>query len=543
MIDLAFQPKQLDFRRLVRGEGMGAATKLAFGGARGAAKSGLVRRLMLDRRFELAGTTGFIIRRNFPDLYENHLVKFQEEYPELNQYYRATHREYKLPNGSRIAFRYADTTDQVRQIARGPEATDVMVDQAEQFTGEELVMLDTPTRRPDAPAGQCKTSYFFNPGGPGTEYLRRVFYRRQYQGEEKPQDFSFIQAYGWDNYQWFVGEVNLTQREFYDLSNDERFELFIKETSYGRKLNSLPEHLRVGELLGSFDSFSGQYFAGAWDERICVLDRSAVERIVKPWWTRWMAQDWGFGDHDCHLWGVTGKLSPSEWVQHFGGHTDSAMDICIIYREQVISDRAEADLAQDIVNLTPAWERKTIQRFFLSQDAFGQKARQFGANTIGEQFTKTMRDNGLPAPEPADQDRINGWRFVYQCLRQAHLRGANFDEERARVGPALFVSSECPQVIECMPMAVRDDKKVNDVMRVAGAVWEDVTDAVRYLLKSIQGVQWEAPVEIRRGEVFANYDAPEPEQRTTEQMTSLALAMKRFDASERSRHNRVKRRR
>ncbi len=243
------------------------------------------------------------------------------------------------------------------------------------------------------------------------------------------------------------------------------------------------------------------------------------------------------------MWAVTGKLSPSEWEQHFGGHTDSAMDIAIIYREHVVSDRAEADLAMDIVNATPEWERKTIQRFFLSQDAFGQRARQFGANTIGEAFNAIMTRYGLPRPEPADQDRVNGWRFVYNCLRQANLRGTTFDEERALEGPAVFVSSECPNVIDSIPMAVRDDKKPEDVMRVAGALWEDVTDAVRYLLKSIQGVQWQAPVDVRRRELYDSLDVPEPESRTASQMTTLSMRMRMFEADERKRGHRMKRRR
>jgi hypothetical protein len=86
-----------------------------------------------------------------------------------------------------------------------------------------------------------------------------------------PTDFAFIQAYGWDNYVWFSGEVDISEEEFYALSSEARFELFISKTTYGKKLNALPPDLREGHLLGSFEKFAGQYFGGAWDDKACVV--------------------------------------------------------------------------------------------------------------------------------------------------------------------------------------------------------------------------------------------------------------------------------
>jgi phage terminase large subunit len=502
--------------------GPDVATWLGYGGARGGGKSGAARRLMMARRLRWPNTTGFIIRRNFPDLYENHIVKFQEEYPDLAGGYEAGHKQYRLPNGSRIAFRYADTETEIRQLSRGPEAMDVFVDQAEQFSEQELLWLHTPNRWPGAGPGVCKTVLFFNPGGPGTEFLRRVFWLRQFQDTERPSNYNFTQAYGWDNWQWFRTQVEMSEREFYLLSDAERFHLFITETSYGRELNSLPASMRVGELMGSFSSFSGQYFQGVWDEEKCVLPRAKVAEIIQPWWRRWMAQDWGFGDHDAHIWFAVGKLSPSEWERHFGGRCDWPMDIVIAYREQVIHQRAEADLALDIVNATPVEERKYISRFFLSQDAFGQKARQQGAHSVGEAFQKILERYDLPGPEPADQERVTGWRFMFQCLRQACLAGMTFDAERAKQGPAFFVSAECPQIISCIPLATRDPKDPEDVIRVAGAIWEDVTDAIRYGLKSMLDPKSKAPRDVRQLEEYNRFEDP----------TARALAMRRFEIKE-----------
>ncbi len=507
-------------------------TRLGFGGARGGAKSAGVRRCALALALKNPALTIAIVRRVYGDVKVNHIDPMLAEFPMLQQYYRVGDHELRLPDsqlgrGSRIVFEYAETKSEVDRKFWGPEYAYIFVDQAEQFSGEELTVIKTANRWPNKPAGFAKMGMFFNPGGIGTEYLRRVFWLRQYRGEEIPEDFAFIQAYGWDNYEWFRGQVEYDENAFYDLSNDERFELFIHHTQYGRDLNALPKALRAGHLMGSFESFEGQYFAGVWDESKCILTQAEVNAIVKPWWMRWMAQDWGFGDHASHGWYASGKLSPSEWMQHFGGYTDWPMDVVVRYREHVIAGRAEDDMSMDVVRMTPETERRYLSRFFFSEDGLGRRAKHPGANSVGERWTDTMRRYKMPTPEPADQDRVDGWRFMYGCLRQACLRGDTFTRERAEQGPAFFVCAECPQAIGSIPMATRDVKNNEDVVRVAGAIWEDVTDEIRYGLKSMLDPRTKAPREVRALEVY----------NSAESMTAKAMAMRKFEEQER--HARV----
>jgi hypothetical protein len=521
-LNVDLQPKQQQFCDLVEAIGPKAPTIIGYGGARGGAKSGACRRVMLSRRFDHPGTPGFIVRRNFRELYENHVTKFQIEYPELTQYYHAGKKEYQLPNSSRIVLLYADTTDEVRRISRGPECMDLFIDQAEQFTAEELTMFGECNRWPGAEPRQCKTALFFNPRGVGIEILQRWFRTRKYLGEERPEDYAFIQAYGWDNYQWFAGEFPISESDFYKLPDDVRFSMFL-QTSYGHKLDALPAAQRAGELLGSFESIEGQYFAGVWDESLCVLPKSLVDQIIQPWWQRWMSQDWAFAEHAAHGWFASGKLSPSQWMQYFGGQCDYTMDVVILYREHIISGRAEADLATDIVAMTPQEERKQLTTFVLSQDAFGQRPRQAGAHSVGEQFSRIMQRYSMPSPQPADQERVIGWRWFYNCLRQAGLRGSNIGEERAKQGPAFFVSAECPNAISCIPLAIRDEDEPDDVMRVDGALWEDVTDMCRYGLKFLMPGKSKAPLAVRAQEVYNSIPGE-----TSDAMTARAMVMRQF---------------
>jgi hypothetical protein len=364
---------------------------------------------MLARRAKYPNTIGVIMRRVLADVKENHIQKFWEEWPELRRYYNATDFEIVLPNGSRIKFMYAESRQEVDRKFYGPEFFDIFIDQAEQFSEAELRTINTRNRAPGAAEGLCKMGLFFNPGGCGTEFLRRIFWLKQYHSHERASDYAFIQSYGWDNYEWLRGTEILSERDYYALSDQERFQLFTERSQYGRKLNELPASIRAGHLMGSFESFAGQYFAGVWDESKCILSMTETEQLIQPWWRRWTATDWGFAHHAVHLWFTSGKLSPEAFASLFGGTSEWPIDVVVVYRELVVNETAEGDLATMMVEGTPEDERKRIQREFLSTDAW---AKRGSANTVAEQLQDVFRRYGLPGPEPADDDRIGGWRLM-----------------------------------------------------------------------------------------------------------------------------------
>src|SRR5580658_6754296 len=511
-----FQPKQAALLDLLEATGPDVPTILAFCGARGSAKSRGLRNCALYLAGNYPGIVIYIVRRVLKDLLENHAEKMALEQPQFHaRYYRQSRYEWELDNGSRIVMVYAENAVDVQRVSYGPECTFLLIDQAEQFTENELTSFRICNRWPSAARGFVKTCLFFNIGvsderglpALSMQYLRRIFHLRQFHGKERPADYHCLIAYGWDNYEWFRGQVALTEEQFYALSSQERYLLFINHTSEGHKMDALPAHRREGELLGNWDAFSGQYFADVWGDH-CVLDIGTVNALIQPWWRRWMAQDWGFGDHDYHCWLAIGKVSPELWIRHFGGDVGMPLDVIILYRELLQNGRAEGDLAMDIANATPEAERPFVKDFWLSQDAFGQRAKQGGANTVGEAIGKILHRHKLPWPTPARQDRINGWRCFYNCLRQAGLRGCNIDRERAQQGPAFFVSANCPAAIEHIPLGVRDPDNPEDMMKVSGAVWEDVLDGLRYGLYSMLEAKKQAPVEVRAHEVYAAASSP-----------------------------------
>src|SRR5262249_35676634 len=102
---MLLQPKQTELLDLLNSS---EYTRIGFGGARGGAKSGGGRRVMIERRVRYPRTTGLILRRTFPELYKSHIIKLFEEFPMLAQFYNGSNKEIAFPNGSRLFFGSAE---------------------------------------------------------------------------------------------------------------------------------------------------------------------------------------------------------------------------------------------------------------------------------------------------------------------------------------------------------------------------------------------------------------------------------------------------
>jgi hypothetical protein len=514
------QPKQLLIGELMYKTGKEAATWIGGGGARAGGKSGGLRRIMLDRRLQRPGTPGVILRRIYKDVNENHIQKYFAEFPDLLPYWRATDQEFRLPNKSRLCFRYAENQQAVDQSFWGPEWYDIFVDQAEQFTERELTIIKSSNRWPGAPINDCKTALFFNPGGIGTEYLRRVFHQKRFHGNERSQDFAFVHLFGWDNYVWFE-PLGISPEDFYAMPSmcartegDQdgsccRFHMFIYCTAEGRKLDTLPPSLRAGHLMGSFDSFAGQYFAGVWDESKLILTASQEVNLIQPWWARWMSHDDGFVHHASIGWFVSGKVSPKQFLEVFGVTITDAVTVVILYRELNLAETEPGDLIRMARKETTLDEAKTMSRYFLSPDAWEKDAK---GHSVAEEISRELLRvenvpvNGrtlqvtFPYPEQAANARISGWRYMYACMKKTGdvlggcMNPTRQDDDFEKEGggyslntPLFFISGNCRESIEAIPMAIRDDKhagRSEDVLKMP-TLSDDILDRIRYGLLSM----------------------------------------------------------
>ncbi len=540
---ITYQPKQLDLLTQILDRRPDSATVIGFGGSRGGAKSGAVRRISVALITGFPGTIVWIIRRVWDDLNKDHVLPMWVDFPELKQFYHAGEKKISLPNGSTLFFVHAGDSGRAKRKSRGPQAHYIFLEQAEEFSESEMQQFAGSNRAPGVGIGHCKQIYTFNPGGIGTAYLRRIFHVREYRENERPGDYCFTQAFGWDNYEWFRGLNVVSEWDFYhdpEWTSERRFQVFIEQTDFGRKLNALPPSQRIGELMGDFESFAGQYYSEVWERKTNVLPVDLCQRIIKPWWPRWLAIDWGFSHYAACGWCASGLLSIEEIAGYFGVTARAPVRVLIFYREAVVSDTPEPDLARLLAALTPDAEKREIRYSFIGHDAF---AKRGSANTIAEQMDPILQKAALPRLCRADIDRVGGWRLLFNCFAAARRLRAwttGVFEERTEDPPALFVSAACTEVISAVPLLMCDYDPITnprgnpqDVRKIPGQIEDDVADMLRYSVKSYLSAEPNLPPEVSLLETYEKYQDP----------TSRAMAMLRLTAEEGKTHYIRRRRR
>ena len=142
VIEASLQPRQREFLDLWENS---PASRLFYGGSRGGSKSDAARRIMLYRRYKYPKTNGLIIRRTLDDLRDNHIEPLLAHFPYLQAYWRDQKKALILPNGSRVRFISAEHYQDIFKLY-GKEFADIIVDQSEDFTQEELEFLVTINR-------------------------------------------------------------------------------------------------------------------------------------------------------------------------------------------------------------------------------------------------------------------------------------------------------------------------------------------------------------------------------------------------------------
>lgn len=510
MPKLRLQPKQAELLDKIE---QSQASWLGMGGGRGGAKSGALQRIMLARRMSLPGTPGVIVMRNYDQVQQYHVVPMLNEWPQLAEFYTEKNG-LVIPTGggktSQIRFSYAEALDDVVRRFRSANNYDVFIDQAEQFTEAELREIKQSVRWPGTKQGACKLVLAFNMGGVGIDFLRKKFHLKEYNAMERAEDYEFIHVHPWDNVEWVrmaLIEDGLTERDYYEaFTEEQRMQYCASRGDYGRNLVSQDEALRKRDWLGSWESLEGAFFGRVFDRDKTVLSQEQVAALIKPWNKRWLSQDWGRGHYCSTHWHARVDISQEDARNVLGWEVQKPLRAVITYREYIaggaaVSDEggnrelAEQDIAREIVARTPQGERGTLDRFFLSPDAFAKKT---SANTIAEEEGDILKAAGLPRPDMADNDRAGGWALMYNLLLSTKRMASIGDE-------VWFISANCPEIVRTIPLLMRDPDNLDDVLKTdkgAAKLEQDVADDVRYGLKSMLGTV-EIPKDVQREAVLA----------------------------------------
>lgn len=330
----------------------------AYGGARGGGKSWALRRKLVAMCLRYKGIRCLLVRRSIAELKANHVIPFLKEYGSLIEY-SASDLCLKFKNGSRIDLGYCASDRDVLRY-QGQEYDVIAIDEATQLSEYRFSIFKACLRGAnDFPRRMYLTC---NPGGIGHSWVKRLFVDRNFRGDERPEDYTFIPALVFDN------QV-LTE----------------KDPDYVKTLETLPDRLKDAWLYGRWDVFEGQFFP-EFDTAIHVCKPSSIPTALKYF----VAFDYGFDMLAALLLGIDfdGKIYVIKEYCRSGltlsEGADAVADLCRGYSTEAAI--ASPDL----------WNRR-------------QDSGRSG-------FEIMQARSEMPPMMPADDRRISGWRLVREYL-------------------------------------------------------------------------------------------------------------------------------
>ncbi len=435
-----------------------------YGGARSPGKSHSVLWLSILTCIMIPGCECVIVRKTYDQLFSSIINKFIAEVPlelyspSLNEHaFNKSNLTVRFDNGSILSFRSCANTDVARNLFRGPSYVLICLDEACEFLFSEWEEVKGACRCPiktdiNGDKVHCRIVLTANPGGPGHAWIKSLFVDgKQVQGQDSS-------SYDKNDYQYIFANI---------LDNP----LFANDDEYLKSLGSLSPTKKAAYLEGDWNIMSGQYYDN-FSVEATVIDHDLVlqEMSKQTWQPRWLSIDWGFVHHAAILWytnlNITDKIT---------GITSTHT---VTYRELSLHSVGEAALAHEIRRLTGL---EKIDKVYLSPETFGD-SNNSRANLIGDVLILPRYSEingiktehlGLPRPQLANNDRVDGWRFLYELLefipdhRSKHL-----------------IDSNCNQLIGAIPVAIRNTPTKPDDIKKIDQIEDDFLDSWRYGLMS-----------------------------------------------------------
>jgi phage terminase large subunit len=414
-------PRQIEFFN-------SSARHTGYGGARGGGKSWAMRRKFCLLAVNYTGLKLLLMRRTLPELRENHTIQLKMELTGFAKY-NADENAFTFPNGSRLKLGYCDLEDDVYQY-QGQEYDVIGLEEATRFTDSQRQFITTCNRSTRADF-KPRMYYTANPGGVGHAWFKRLFIDKQYQNDERAEDYAFIPAKVYDNK--VLMETN---------------------PEYISHLRNLPEDMRRAHLDGDWDVFAGQYFPEFRREI----------HIIKPFkiptgWNRYLAIDYGL-----------------DMLAGYAIATDER-GRAYVYREtyepNLRISAAAAKLKEDSENdsLNGSEEFYTM---LAPPDLFNRRQE------TGRSAAEIFADNGIELTRSLN-DRVQGWYDLKEWL--APFEDETFVTEANPKGRTanLLIFDTCANLIRCLPQLQHDDRDPNDVSATPHEISHG-PDALRYFI-------------------------------------------------------------
>ena len=414
------------------------------------------------------GIKVMIIRETYPELQKNHidplcdlLQVYHQDKRKRFATYNSQKKEMLFPNGSKILFQYCSSLKDARKL-KGFEVDVLIIDEATHIPWEIMVEIKAVVRGVNNFPKLIRLG--FNPGGPGHEWVKRLFIDRKFLPGENPDDFAFIQAYVTDN-----------------------TELMRADPDYYYVLMSLPPKLRDAWLYGRWDVFEGSFFGEFRldpDPEECAKRGITVEEakengqfthVIPPVdLSKGSAKGWNI--YRSYDFGYAKPFSCAWYAVDYDG---------VLYR--ILELYGCTETPNEGVKWTPDQQFSEIQRIEREHPWLKGKYIDGVADpsifdvSRGESIADTAAKYGLMFV-PGDNERIPGWM-------QCHYR-MQFDENGY---PRFYVFENCQAFIRTIPLMQYSRIRTEDL----DTTMEDhVADEWRYMCMD-QPVPPMRPVETK----------------------------------------------
>ncbi len=412
--------------------------EILYGGARGGGKTdaGIV---WLLKGVNDPNYIGLCIRRNYSDL-RNWLDRAKQLFTTATC--SGNPAVFKFPSGAKIYTGHLSQENSY-EVYQGWNISRLLIEELGQIPNEESYLkLVSSVRSTTSIKPQVFTTA--NPGGSGHQWIKK----RWNIGRKKPNVA-------------FKDTISNRKRIYIPATIDDNPTLKDSDPEYVRFLDALPEPLRSAWRYGDWDVFAGQYFK-EFDPRVHCISTKRAEKLGygKEYNNRYIGIDWGYSAPFGAIWL---EVTPQNRV--------------FCYKELYGKEKHPMEWAEIINKMTPEaitmslgdpsmWTRNPM--------SWNNPATQmYSDRSIANALIGDVSRPLVPNLQPANNDRVNGWRNIAQLM--------HFDD---KVIPNFYIiEGSCPNLIRTIPDMICDSKKPEDI----DTTLEDhICDALRYALTHIQ---------------------------------------------------------
>jgi phage terminase large subunit len=426
---IVLQPKQLAACAAARlcDDGDGP-TEIGYGGARGGGKSFWgIAQLGADDCQRFPGLTCLILRKVGKANRENFDNLRRKLFSNLPHVYRRQEGMVEFPNGSRIITGHFQHEGDIDAYL-GLEYDVILTEEATTLTKSKRDDIST-CNRSSKPGWRPREYSTANPGGVGHAHYKARFVEPYRKGRQA--DTRFIPATVDDNAH----------------NNPE----------YKRKLERLTGWKLRAWRYGDWDIAAGQFFT-TFRRDVEGVPHHVIPRLELPHhWRVWLGFDYGF-------------------THYTAVYLMAADDDGNVY---VVDEHAERGWLPErhVAAILAMLGRNNVEVGRLKTIAAGLDV--FNKDRRGTSIAEDYASHGLRL-KPADVDRINGAAEILKRL----------GDVEAGIKATLFVTENCPRLIECLPSLEHDPHRPEDVLKVDtdedGNGGDDFYDAARYGLMVVK---------------------------------------------------------